>query len=665
LVIFIAAPLALGGCPREPPPPSWLEATPTAVAAAPVSSRQAEGPAKPFESCEKTPTNELIRVDQFGYRTDSRKVAVLSDPVEGWNAQQELVPGPVYEVRSWRDGKLVFSGAPVAWNRGAVEKSSGDRGYWFDFSALKTPGSYCIVDRDRGFRSFRFEVGPAVYRDVLRAAVKTFYFQRANVPKQKPFACVGDKCWLAQADYVGQGQDKDARSVKDRGNPASARDLSGGWWDAGDTNKYVTFTHSPLHQLLSAYSERPAVFGDDFNIPESGNGVPDLLDEIKVELDWLKKMQPAELGGGVLPKVGTLDFGDPRPEKSHFQRFYYPEPCSSATIVLASVFGHAAYVLREVPAFKPYAEDLQARAKRAWSYFHAHPRRNDCDDTTIKAGDSDKELPQQEQARVVAAIYLFALTGEAGFAEAIAKGYGATRPMKEDGWSAYDPEQGEALLFYAALPNADPAIVAAIYERKLAQARSLDMYSMKPELDLYRAFMRDWTYHWGHNMVRANVGNTNYELVELSKKGLLKAEEAASFAERAEGILHWFHGVNPLGLVYLTNMYPYGAEQSVNQIYHFWFRDGDPDFDDARKSRLGPPPGYVPGGPNPQYCQGQNPGQHKCAGSALRKQPPQKTYLDFNTAWDPQVEYDRSWELTEPAIYYQASYVMLVSKFAE
>lgn len=233
--------------------------------------------------------------------------------------------------------------------------------------------------------------------------------------------------------------------------------------------------------------------------------------------------------------------------------------------------------------------------------------------------------------------------------------------MQEDRWSAYEPEQGEAVLFYAALPNADAAVKAAIVERKVQQARSLDIYGWKPELDLYGAYMRDDSFHWGHNMVRANIGNTNYELVQQK---LFKPAEAATFSDRAEGLLHSFHGVNAMGLVYLTNMYAYGAEKSVNQIFHQWFRDGDPTYDDAQKSRLGPAPGYVPGGPNHQYCGGQE-GQAKCATSRLRKQPLQKSYLDFNTGWEPQNEHDRSWEITEPGIYYQAAYVKLVSKFVD
>lgn len=615
-----------------------------------------------FTSCSATPSSDLIRVDQFGYRPEAQKVAVLVDPVEGFNADAELVPGRRYEVRSWQDGKLVFNGAPRPWNEGAVQKSSGDRGFWFDFSALDARGTYCVVDRERGLRSSRFEIDHDVYKKVLRAAMKVFYFQRANFKKTEPFACAGGKCWTAEADYMGPGQDREARSVRDRGNAKTARDLHGGWWDAGDTNKYVTFAGPVIHQLLSAYSERPTAFDDAFGIPESGNGVPDILDELKVELDWLKRMQAADLGGGVLLKVGNVDHGDPIPARSHFARFYYPEPCSASTISAAGSFAHAAWVMQKLPPLKDYADELQARALRAFAHYHSHPRSADCDDGSIKSGDADKTLVAQDQSAVVAAIYLYALTGDAGFARVVTDGYRNTVPMLEERWSSYDPDQGDALLFYASLPNADAAVKAAILKRKLDQAGSLDIYRSAPEADLYRAFMRDDSFHWGHNMVVANVGSTNYDLVQYK---LVPERDVASYTERAAGLLHSFHGVNALGIVYLTNMYAYGAERSVNQIFHTWFRDGDPRYDDAKTSELGPPPGYVPGGPNSQYCAGQDPAKNRCATSRLRKQPAQKAYLDFNTGWAPETEHDRSWELTEPGIYYQSAYVKLLSKFVD
>jgi hypothetical protein len=130
-------------------------------------------------------------------------------------------------------------------------------------------------------------------------------------------------------------------------------------------------------------------------------------------------------------------------------------------------------------------------------------------------------------------------------------------------------------------------------------------------------------------------------------------------------MLHSFHGVNPMQLVYLTNMYADGGDACADEAYHTWFRDKHPVWDNARTSELGPAPGYVTGGPNKAYCKDQNPAEHACAKSPVREQPPEKAYLDVNTSYEPANPYDKSWELTEPAIYYQASYVRLLSKFVE
>ena len=111
--------------------------------------------------------------------------------------------------------------------------------------------------------------------------------------------------------------------------------------------------------------------------------------------------------------------------------------------------------------------------------------------------------------------------------------------------------------------------------------------------------------------------------------------------------VHYFHGVNPLRIVYLTNMYDFGAEHSANEMFHNWFTDGS-IYDNALNSAVGPPPGYIVGGPNASFS---DPAISPPAG-----QPQQKSYLDFNTGYP-----DPSWEITEPAIYYQSSYIRLLS----
>jgi endoglucanase len=606
------------------------------------------------------PESRYLVVDQFGYRPDMKKVAILVDPQQGWNAKDEYVPGNTLELRRFDDGVRVMSGKPALWNNGDTQPSSGDRGAWFDFSQVTAPGSYFVFDRQNGVRSVRFDINPNVYRDVLKAAVRMFYFNRANFAKAKPFACVGEKCWLEGVDYMGPRQDKEAHSVLDKDNDKTSRDLSGGWWDAGDTDKYTTFTYSVMHQLLSAYDDNPGPFTDDYNIPESGNGLPDLIDELEYELGFLKKMQPPDLNGGALLKVGNIEFGDPIPEESKFKRYYYPAPCSSATITLASVFAHASLTLSKFEKLKDDAADLRKRALSAWAYYGNHPKSDACDDGTIKSGDADVSLPDQEARAVVAAVYLYALTGDKQVEEFIGKNRDLTRPFKEDTWSVYEAPEGDAFLFYTTLPTANAELKQTILSRKLSHWKTVDIYGMKPEKDLYRAYMREYSYHWGSNQPRANHGNTNYDLVQYK---LLNGAEAQSARDRAAGILNSFHGVNPMQLVYLTQMSAYGAERSENEIFHTWFRDGSALWDSAKDSKFGPAPGYVPGGPNKSYCESDK--DHKCNSSELRKQPAQKAYLDFNTAWAPDRDYDISWALTEPAIYYQAAYVKLLSKFVD
>jgi hypothetical protein len=670
LGLLVACGPKFNPAPVNAPPSAAASAPPAPTAVAPAISptvypAEPKGP-PPIPPPEgqglSVKHQRYIVVDQFGYRTRDAKVAVLVDPVNGWNANDEYQPGPELEVRKWSDGSVFQRGPSTPWNGGAVDETSGDRGAWFDFSALAVPGLYYVYDPKNGVRSHPFEIADDVYRRVLRTAVRAFYFNRANYEKKAPYACVGKRCWLQGVDYMGPGQDKEARSVTERDNPKTARDLSGGWWDAGDTDKYMTFANDAFHQLLTAYEERPKAFTDDYGIPESNNGIPDLVDELVVELDFLVKMQPADLGGGVLLKSGNVDYGDPVPDQSKFPRFYYPKPCSSAAITFSGMIAHAALVVGKFPKWKARVPELTKRALDAWKHYHDNPKSDACDDGTIKAGDADKSLAEQAQYAVTAAVYLFALTGDKKFDEYVTKNHALTRPFVDERWSVYDQSQGDALLFYATLPKATKATKNAVLTRKKSQGTTLELYGFRPELDLYRAYMRPDSYHWGSNNARAGFGNTNYDLVQHQ----LVAEPARASAEvRSAGILHSFHGVNPMQLVYLTNMYADGGDACADEAYHTWFRDKHPVWDNARTSELGPAPGFVTGGPNKDYCKDQNPAEHACATSPVRKQPPEKAYLDVNTSYEPSNPYDKSWELTEPAIYYQASYIRLLSKFVD
>lgn len=619
-------------------------ASPRARGPAAADARQrTEGPCA-VAGAPAAPESRHLFVDQFGYRPGDAKVAVISDPQVGFNSADAFTPGARYELRRWPDAAAIFSGAPAPWRRGEREASSGDRGWWFDFSSVAAPGCYYVHDVERNVRSAPFAIDEGVYRGALKAAARMFFYNRSGFAKRAPFA---DPCWTDEPAYLGPGQDLEARSVKSQGDASTALDVSGGWFDAGDTNKYVTYASQPVHQLLTAYQNNPAAWTDDFNIPESGNGIPDILDEVKWEIDWLRKMQRP--GGEVLLKVGTLKDGRAAPpSRDRLPRYYVPA-CSSSTIAAAGMFAHAALVFSSFDSLASEAADLKARAIRAFDQFQQNPMRDDCDDGAVRSGGADRPPKVQVQLAGVAAIYLFALTGNENYNSFIQASYAKTRPYADaatgspdPAWTRYDSEQGEALLFYSALPNAAPEVARAIKARKARDALADgETYGFNPDQDLYRAHLPSGSYHWGSNQPRANIGNSNMDMAQYRL-----APNPAPFQARALEILHYFHGVNPLGMVYLTNMRRFGASHSANALFHAWFAPGSP-WDNALTSECGPAPGYVPGGPNAFYSGRAAPP----AG-----QPPQKSYKDWNAGWP-----DASWEVTEPGIYYQAAYVKLLS----
>ncbi len=609
---------------------------------------QTPSPAADSTASGRIALDHHILVDQFGYLPEEAKVAVIRDPILGYDKSDRFAPGDHYEVRRADSGEAVFSGSPVAWKAGAVDALSGDRGWWFDFSPLSAPGKYFVYDVARHARSPTFAIDPQVYRKVLKAAMRMYYYQRSAIAKAAPFA---DPCWTDDAAYVGRHQDGEARDVTDRGNDAKVRDLSGGWFDAGDTDKYVTFAAQAVHQLLTAYSANSRVFTDDFNIPESGNGIPDLIDEVRWETNWLKKMQYAD--GSFALKVGGVDWVSASPPSSdHSARLYVPS-CTSATIAGAGMLAHAAYVFGTIPTLGGEADDLKRRAQLAWGRYRNTPaKQTGCDTGVVHAGIADLNIEDQNSLAVEAAIYLFALTDNPSFENYIEEHYKDAHPYHDIGWSRYKADQGEALLLYTTLPSAEPALKKAILADKLADVHAGNqIYGFNPDDDLYRAFLHEGQYHWGSNNPRANYGNTNLDVISHE----LGLRDTSSYRTRALGILHYFHGVNPFGMVYLSNMYAYGATVSANEIFHVWFQ-AKSRWSDAKTSACGPAPGYVPGGPNANAAKDGVP----LSLSPPTGQPPQKSYKDWNAS-SP----DRSWAVTEPGIYYQSAYVRLLSAFVQ
>jgi hypothetical protein len=600
--------------------------------------------------CQAGPVNTTyhIKVDQFGYLPASKKVAIIADPQAGFNAAEAFSPGTgvnQYQVRRWSDDVVVYSGTITAWNGGATHTQSGDRGWWFDFSSVTTQGSYYIFDVANNSGSFRFDINTAVYNEVLKQAMRMYFYQRINFPKQMPYT---DAKWSDGACFEGAAQDKAATSRYAKTDLNTARDLRGGWMDAGDKNKYTTFATSAVIQLIEAYRMNPAIFKDNYNIPESGNGIPDILDELKYELDFLKRMQDGTGTNGFLLKIGNDNYNEVSPPSADARPRYYVPECTSSTISGSAMFAVAGATLRNVSALSSYGLDLITRAEAAWTRAKVTTSnftvfQLDCDDGDIKSGDADNTAEEQLGQAFVAAVYLYEVTGKAEYKTFAETNYINVNPYKINWWGPYWIPQQLALLRLTSLPGVNATVASNIRNQKSSMNYLYSINDYNAGTDLYRSFLGDDTYHWGHNQTCTNAGNQNLDYISFN----LNTGSHTLYREVAEQYLHWMHGANPLGMVMLSNMYAYGAEKSVNEIYHTWFTDGS-QWDNALTSANGPAPGYVPGGPNKNYTG---------TVSGITTQPPQKAYKDWNAGYP-----ENSWEITEPAIYSQASYVMLLAR---
>ncbi len=178
-------------------------------------------------------TSEQIIIDQFGFRTDAEKFVIFANPVDGQNKAVNYTPGSIFYVRRASDNAIVYSNNVVIWNSGNTHAQSGDKVWWGDFSAVTTAGEYYIHDPSNDYKSYNFEIKDSIYSEILKAAVKTYYYQRCGTNVS---AAHGGN-WNHADCHLGANQDANAQLYTNGAAQGNARDVHGGWHDAGDYQK--------------------------------------------------------------------------------------------------------------------------------------------------------------------------------------------------------------------------------------------------------------------------------------------------------------------------------------------------------------------------------------------------------------------------------------------
>ena len=393
--------------------------------------------------------SRAIKVNQVGYLPDAgRKLAYLG----AW--LHELGPhdfsyARAFQVVSAATGKVVHTGAvqlrernPRVGPRPGKDDDPakrpllcGEDVYELDLGGLKAEGELFITIPGVG-RSWTFRHAPDVYGRAFYIACRGLYHQRCGIPlERKHTAWTRIRCHtepVYECEHVpfhtGHFQRPKGYQVFDviGGSLDATRKTEnavGGWHDAADWDRNI-YHYSCVFDLLNAYELMPAKFADgQLHLPESGNGVPDMLDEAAFGLEvWKRSMDEHGAVSGMVETWTHPKIDDPKVKYAFSRRTRW------SSLIFAAAAAQLAKLLE--PFEETKAAEWGALAKRAYA-FGADPK-NSLGKIVIHAaknrGRGEKYTLTWEEKDAMNAPYLihaklrlYLLTGDKAYLDGIAE----------------------------------------------------------------------------------------------------------------------------------------------------------------------------------------------------------------------------------------------------
>jgi len=517
-----------------------------------------------------------IKLDQAGYLPGAPKVAMVV----------AAVPASEFSVHRAADGSVVYKGQLTA---PASDADSQDSMQAADFTKLADKGRYYLEVPGVG-RSWNFSVGDDAFSRAFYLAMRSFYGQRCGTavdlgPEFPGY--VHPACHLRAEYHVSSGKTGPAAAV-------------GGWHDAGDYGRYIVNSGITTGTLLWTWEIfGPRVAKVNLHIPESGNGVPDILNEIRWNLNWMLTMQDAD--GGVWQKVMSEQFGGfVMPEDDSLTPFVTgigkaPYKSSCATADFAAVMAIAGRVYR--PYDGAFARKSLDAARRAFTWLDRYPDvvyRNPPGVNTGEYGDNECG-----DERLWAAAELWRGTRDKTYEQYFVNHYAAYRnaivAAHPPGWAELAP----LAMWTWVLGGAQDAAANDIRD---VTRKAADQIVERSARNGYRISLVPRDYVWGSNGVAANYG------VELVVANLLHPD--ARYVNAAMDNLHYLLGRNTFSLSFVTGV----GENSSQHPHH---------RPSAAQGKAWP--GLLCGGPNKD--------REDAVLKAMPTLPPAKLYADNQNSY--------------------------------
>ena len=420
-----------------------------------------------------------------------------------------------------------------------------------DFTALTVPGTYSIKQGGQVLRS-DLKIADKTFEDVTKAALKWYYYQRASMELEEQYA--GQ--WKRAAGHTNS-----TVTLHNSTGTSGTIQSSKGWYDAGDYGRYIVNSGITTYTLLSLYEHFPEYFNTlKWNIPAEGT-LPDLLAEIKYNLDWMLTMQAAD--GGVYHKLSTLQFpGDVMPAKDT-EKLYVIGKGTAASFDFAGVMATAYRVFKTFDA--TYAAQCLEAAKKAYAWGLQNPNKAFTNPSDVATGSySDGELSDE---KAFASMELFISTGDASYKPTI-------DPNKMSIVPAW-PEMYGLAVYAAATHATEVGADAETAKQMLLQYANEFAYAASSG---FGVVMSNEDFVWGSNAVAGNQG------VFLLYAYYVTGEQ--KYYEAAKKVIDYLLGKNPLDMSFLT-----GFGTKSPKLPHHRPSTADKITD--------PVPGMIVGGPQP------------------------------------------------------------------
>ena len=463
-----------------------------------------------------------------------------------------------------------------------TDAASGDAVSLLDLGMLES-GEY---ELSRGEDRRRLTVRPDPWNAVTHALIKGLYYQRCGCGLLPAHAGV----YAHPPCHTAPAADWTDRSIRRR--------ITGGWHDAGDYGKYVAPGAVAAAHLLYAWKLFPGGCSGSLNIPESGNDVPDILNEVRFELEWILQMQRPD--GAFHHKLTKAKFAPFIMPQDDLEPEYLMPVCMCATADACACLALAYRVYRSLD--EPFANHMLLSAERAWAWLQEHPdfepfRNPEGVHTGWYGGRSDRSN------RFWAACELFAATGDEQFRTAAEALYSDQLSLISFGWMEVGG-LGALCCLSDLREKAGDVLFAQLKERFLNESE----YALRlSAASGYGTSLRAEHYAWGSIL----------SILSHAMAMILNALMTGRQDMREGALMQWHYalGLNALDLCFVTG---FGERRVMHPHHRPSGADGIED----------PVPGLISGGPN------KNHGYPQTKERLGPDTPPAKYFLDETPSAD-------------------------------